>query len=209
MADRNSGSTKGDVEQGLSEADFKHSKTYNIHYIAHVPLEPRAAVAEWVDGKLTVWTGTQRPFGVQQELAEIFKINKEKVRVIMPDTGSGYGGKHSGEAAIEAARLAQEAKKPVKIVWTREEEFVWAYFRPGGVIEVSAGVNKDGTITAWKFNNYNSGGAGLDTQYKVSNQQIAHLPSNITIKTGLIPWTCLSSKCVCPRMSYDRPGQID
>ena len=181
---RNSGNTKGDVEQGLTEADFKHSKTYNIHYIAHVPLEPRAAVAEWVDGKLTVWTGTQRPFGVQQELADVFKLNKEKVRVIMPDTGSGYGGKHSGEAAIEAARLAQEAKKPVKIVWSREEEFAWAYFRPGGVIEVSAGVNKDGTITAWKFNNYNSGGAGLDTQYKVSNQQIAHLPSNTPLKQG-------------------------
>ena len=181
---RNSGNTKGDIERGLSEADFKHSKTYNIHYIAHVPLEPRAAVAEWVDGKLTVWTGTQRPFGVQEALAEIFKINKEKVRVIMPDTGSGYGGKHSGEAAIEAARLAQEAKKPVKIVWTREEEFVWAYFRPGGVIEVSAGVKKDGTITAWKFNNYNSGGAGLDTQYKISNQQIAHLPSNTPLKQG-------------------------
>jgi len=181
---RNSGDIKGDPEQGLSEADFKHSKTYNIHYIAHVPLEPRAAVAEWIDGKLAVWTGTQRPFGVQQELADVFKLNKEKVRVIMPDTGSGYGGKHSGEAAIEAARLAQEAKKPVKIVWSREEEFVWAYFRPGGVIEVSAGVKKDGTITAWKFNNYNSGGAGLDTQYKVSNQQIAHLPSNTPLKQG-------------------------
>ncbi|MGZ8510831.1 MAG: molybdopterin cofactor-binding domain-containing protein, partial [Chitinophagaceae bacterium] len=181
---RNSGSTKGDIERGLSEADFKHSSTYNIHYIAHVPLEPRAALAEWVDGKLTVWTGTQRPFGVQETLSEIFKLNKEKVRVIMPDTGSGYGGKHSGEAAIEAARLAQEAKKPVKIVWTREEEFAWAYFRPGGVVEVNAGVKKDGTITAWKFNNYNSGGAGLDTQYKVSNKQIAHIPSNTPLKQG-------------------------
>ncbi len=181
---RNAGNTKGDTEKGLTEADFKHSNTYNIHYIAHVPLEPRAAVAEWKDGKLTVWTGTQRPFGVQEALSEVFKINKEKVRVIMPDTGSGYGGKHSGETAIEAARLAQEAKKPVKIVWSREEEFVWAYFRPGGVIEVSAGVNKDGSITAWKFINYNSGGAGLDTQYKVSNKQIAHLPSNTPLKQG-------------------------
>ena len=181
---RNSGNTKGDIERGLTEADFKHSKTYNIHYIAHVPLEPRAAVAEWVDGKLTVWTGTQRPFGVQQELAEVFKMNKEKVRVIMPDTGSGYGGKHTGEAAIEAARLAKEVKKPVKLVWSREEEFVWAYFRPGGVIEVSAGVNKDGTITGWKFINYNSGGAGLDTQYKISNKQIAHLPSDTPLKQG-------------------------
>ena len=181
---RNAGNTKGDIERGLSEADFKHSSTYNIHYIAHVPLEPRAAVAEWVDGKLTVWTGTQRPFGVQETLSEVFKINKEKVRVIMPDTGSGYGGKHSGEAGVEAARLAKEAKKPVKIVWTREEEFVWAYFRPGGVIEVSAGVKKDGTITAWKFNNYNSGGTGLETQYKVSNHQIAHLPSTTPLKQG-------------------------
>ena len=181
---RNPGTSKGDVEQGLNVSDFKYSNTYNIQYIAHVPLEPRAAVAEWVDGKLTVWTGTQRPFGVHEELTETFRLDKSKVRVIMPDTGSGYGGKHSGEAAIEAARLAKEAQKPVKIVWTREEEFTWAYFRPGGVIEVTAGVNKDGTITAWKFNNYNSGDAGLDTQYKVSNKQIAHIPSHTPLRQG-------------------------
>jgi isoquinoline 1-oxidoreductase len=175
---RNAGSTTGDIDKGLAEADFKHSTTYNIHYIAHVPLEPRAAVAQWADGKLSVWTGTQRPFGVQEELSQAFRIDKKNVRVIMPDTGSGYGGKHSGETAIEAARMAKAANKPVKIVWTREEEFKWAYFRPGGVIEVSAGVRKDGRITAWKFLNYNSGGSGLDTQYKTDNKHIAHLPSN-------------------------------
>ena len=181
---RNSEDTKGDVKNGLANSDFKYSATYNINYIAHVPLEPRAALAEWKDGKLTVLTGTQRPFGVQEGLADAFKIAKEKVRVIMPDTGSGYGGKHSGETAIEAARLAQEAKKPVKVVWTREEEFTWAYFRPGGVIEVNAGVNKDGTITAWKFINYNSGGAGLGTEYKIANQQIAHIPSDSPLRQG-------------------------
>ena len=182
--DATNGDITGDVEEELSGAAFKYSNTYNINYIAHVPLEPRAAIAEWANGKLTVWTGTQRPFGVQQELAETFRLNKEKVRVIMPDTGSGYGGKHSGEAAIEAARLAQEAKAPVKVVWTREEEFTWAYFRPGGVIQVDAGVNKDGTIAAWKFTNYNSGGAGLDTQYKATSKQVAHVPSNTPLKQG-------------------------
>jgi isoquinoline 1-oxidoreductase len=181
---RNESTTTGDVDSGLSAAAFKYSSTYNINYIAHVPLEPRAAVAQWIDGKLTVWTGTQRPFGVQEELSDTFRLSKEKVRVIMPDTGSGYGGKHSGEAAIEAARLAQEVKAPVKVVWTREEEFTWAYFRPGGVIKVDAGVNKDGTITAWKFTNYNSGGAGLDTQYKVNNKAIAYVPSNTPLKQG-------------------------
>lgn len=181
---RNSGDTKGNLEEGLQSADFTHTKNYNINYIAHVPLEPRAALAQWTDGKLTVWAGTQRPFGVQEDLAEVFKLPKEKVRVIMPDTGSGYGGKHTGEAAIEAARLAQEAKKPVKVVWTREEEFTWAYFRPGGVIEINSGVKKDGTITAWKFLNYNSGGSGLNTQYKIVNQQIAYIPSNTPLKQG-------------------------
>jgi CO/xanthine dehydrogenase Mo-binding subunit len=181
---RNSGNIRGNFEEGLASSDHTHNKTYNIHYIAHVPLEPRAAVAEWKDGKLTVWTGTQRPFGVQENLASVFRVPKEKVRVIMPDTGSGYGGKHTGEAAIEAARLAQEAKKPVRVVWTREEEFTWAYLRPGGVIEVSAGVKKDGTITAWKFTNYNSGPAGLATQYQIANQQISHVPSDSPLEQG-------------------------
>lgn len=131
-----------------------------------------------------MWTGTQRPFGVQEELSQTFRIDKKNVRVMMPDTGSGYGGKHSGETAIEAARLAKAANKPVKIVWTREEEFTWAYFRPGGVIEVNAGVRKDGRITAWKFLNYNSGGSGLETLYKTDNKQLAHLPSNSPLRQG-------------------------
>ena len=60
----------------------------------------------------------------------------------MPDTGSAYGGKHTGDAAVEAARLAKAAGKPVKVVWTREEEFTWAYFRPAGVIEVQSGARR-------------------------------------------------------------------
>ncbi|MEO8368733.1 MAG: molybdopterin cofactor-binding domain-containing protein, partial [Candidatus Solibacter sp.] len=80
---------------------------YTIAYIAHVPLEPRAAIAEWEGDKVTVWTGSQRPFGVRSELAQAFKIAEENARVIVPDTGSGYGGKHTGDAAIEAAKLAR------------------------------------------------------------------------------------------------------
>jgi nicotinate dehydrogenase subunit B len=181
---RTAGNEKGNLKQGLAAADLTHQSTYTIDYIAHVPLEPRAAVAQWTNGKLTVWTGTQRPFGVQQELADSFRLAKEQVRVIMPDTGSGYGGKHSGEAAIEAARLAKAAQQPVKLVWTREEEFTWAYFRPAGVIEVRGGVKKDGTLTAWEFHNYNSGGAGINTQYEIPNQLIQYHPSKTPLKQG-------------------------
>ena len=84
---------------------------------------------EW--DKLTVWTGTQRPLGCAVNWLRL-RIPEAKVRVIMPDTGSGYGGKHTGECAVEAARLSKAAGKPVKVVWTREEEFTWAYFRPAG-----------------------------------------------------------------------------
>jgi isoquinoline 1-oxidoreductase len=136
------------------------------------PLEPRAAVAQWQDGALTVWTGTQRPFGVRSELAEAFRVPEEKVRVIVPDTGSGYGGKHTGETAIEAARLAKAAGRPVKVVWTREEEFTWAYFRPAGVIEVRSGAGADGRLTAWEFHNYNSGSSAIRTPYDVPHQKI-------------------------------------
>ncbi len=72
------------------------------------------------------------------------------MRVIVPDTGSAYGGKHTGEAAIEAARLAQAVNKPVKLIWSREEEFTWAYFRPAGMIDIRSGMSNDGLITAWR-----------------------------------------------------------
>ena len=80
--------------------DTPFDAQYTIAYIAHAPLEPRAAVAEWQDGQLTVWTGTQRPFGVQQELVDAFHVPADRVRVIVPDTGSAYGGKHTGDAAV-------------------------------------------------------------------------------------------------------------
>jgi nicotinate dehydrogenase subunit B len=157
-----------DVEQAFQAADHKLEATYTIAYIAHVPLEPRAAVAEWNEGKLTVWTGTELPWGVKSELAAAFKIPEDRVRVIVPDIGSAFGGKHTGEAAMEAARLAKAANAPVKLIWSREEEFTWGYFRPAGVIDIRSGITRDGLITAWQCDNYNSGPEGLDTPYEVA-----------------------------------------
>jgi isoquinoline 1-oxidoreductase len=174
----------GSIADGMAASEISLAQMYTIAYIAHAPLEPRAAVAEWNDGKLTVWTGTQRPFGVRSELAEAFHIPEEKVRVIVPDTGSGYGGKHTGECAIEAARLARAAGKPLKLVWTREEEFQWAYFRPAGVIRVHSGAKRDGTVTAWTFENYNSGASGIQVKYDFPNQDIKFLNSKSPLRQG-------------------------
>jgi isoquinoline 1-oxidoreductase len=150
-----------------SDSERCIQSTYTVAYIAHVPLEPRAALADYRDGRLTVWTGTQRPFGVRSELATALVMPEEQVRVLMPDCGSGYGGKHSGECAIEAARISKIAGNPVQVVWTREEEFTWAYFRPAGVIDVAGTVNKNGLLESWDFDNYLSGPSGLQTPYEV------------------------------------------
>ena len=174
----------GNVDQAFASAVHRLQQTYTVSYIAHVPLEPRAALAKWDGDKLTVWTGTQRPFGVRGELAEAFRMPEDRVRVLMPDTGSAYGGKHTGETAIEAARLARAAKRPVKLTWTREEEFTWAYFRPAGVIDVTSGARADGTITSWEFHNYNSGSAGIRTFYEIPNQRIIFHPAHSPLRQG-------------------------
>jgi len=176
--------TSGDVTGSASVGTRSFSETYLIPYIAHVPLEPRAAVAEWTDGKLTVWTGTQRPFGVRSELAEAFHISEDRIRVIVPDMGSGYGGKHTGDVAVEAARLAKAAGKPVKLVWTRGEEFTWAYFRPAGVIDVKAAVDARNRIVSWEFDNWNSGNAGIRTPYDIPNQRIQFHQSDSPLRQG-------------------------
>jgi isoquinoline 1-oxidoreductase len=133
-------------------------------------MEPRATVAQWKEGSggaLTVWTGTQNPFGVRRELAGAFHIPEEKVRVIVPDFGGGFGGKHTGETAIEAARLAQGAGagKPVSLQWTRAEEFTWATFRPAGVIEIEASLDEKNNLSSWYFININSGPSAVETPY--------------------------------------------
>ena len=161
--------SRGSFEEALKTTNRKFRETYNIAYIQHAPMEPRAAVAEWNDGKLTVWTGTQQPGGVRQELASAFNLSRDKVRVIVPDTGGGFGGKHRGDAAVEAARLALAAKKPVCVRWTREEEFTWAYFRPAGVIDVGAGLDENGKLIAWEQINYNSGNSAVACPYNVPN----------------------------------------
>jgi isoquinoline 1-oxidoreductase subunit beta len=157
---------------------------YHIAYAQHAPLEPRTACAEWSEGKLTVWTGTQNPFGVKGELQKAFGLGEDGVRVIVPDFGSGYGGKHTGEVAVEAARLAKEAGKPVMLRWTREEEFTWAYFRPAGVIQAEASLDDDGNLATWHFINIASGPSAVETPYKVARKNNKFVRSRPPLREG-------------------------
>ncbi|MBL8227944.1 MAG: xanthine dehydrogenase family protein molybdopterin-binding subunit [Bryobacterales bacterium] len=176
--------SRGSVEQALQNSASKHRASYFVPYIQHAPMEPRAAVAEWNDGRLTVWTGTQNPFGVRDQLAQAFKLSADRVRVIVPDTGGGFGGKHTGEVAIEAARLAREASQPVSLRWTRKEEFEWAYFRPAGVFEIEAALDGNGLLSAWDFHNYNAGTAAMESPYRCGNVRTRFVTCDSPLREG-------------------------
>ena len=119
-----------------STADHKRSFQFWLPYIAHTPMEPRAAVAIWKDGAVEIRTGTQTPFPVRAEVAKALDLPESKVHIIAINPGGGFGGKHKAECEIEAARLARIAGKPVKVAWTREEEFTCSYLRPAGWVEI-------------------------------------------------------------------------
>lgn len=165
-------------------APHRFRATYNVAYVQHVPMETRAALAEWEGDNLTVWLGTQNPFGCRNELARALGLPLEKVRVVVPDFGGGFGGKHTAEAGIEAARLARAANRPVLVYWTREEEFTWAYYRPAAVIDVEASLDSQGRLTSWYFVNLNSGPAALDTPYDVRQSLCRYVPARAPLRQG-------------------------
>jgi CO/xanthine dehydrogenase Mo-binding subunit len=189
--DRSRPRTRGSVDKGFAEADKVLRETYNAAYIQHVPMEPRAAVAEWKDGRLTVWAGVDWPQRAQRDLARVFDLPLERVRAIVPDMGGGFGGKHSAEAAEEAARLARAAGCPVWVQWTRAEEFTWAYFRPAAVIECKGGLDASGSLIAWDFTTINPGGAAVDTPYEIPNTSIRSASSDSPLRQG--PYRCLGA----------------
>ena len=182
---------KGSVEKAVEAADRVLKEEYRVAYVQHAPMEPRAAVAEWDEDRLTVWAGCDGPFRARQSLAEGLGVPEERVRVIIPDMGGGFGGKHTADAALEAARLARAAGKPVSVQWTREEEFTWAYCRPAALIECRGGLSAEGALVAWDFVSINPGGAALETPYALPNVRVASVGSDSPLPQG--SYRCLGA----------------
>ncbi len=195
-------SEAGDVVTALACAQTGVQATYTTAYLAHVPLETRAAVAEWEDGRLTVWTGTNVPFAVRAQLSRALGIGEAAIRVIVPPVGGGFGGKH-GEEAIEAARLASGCGQPVMVHWSRAEEFQQGYLRPMAVIDVRAGLDATGLITAWDFLDINAGANGFAFPYAVPNRRLRYQPAASPYPQG--PYRALSATA----NTFARESHID
>ncbi|MGE5293889.1 MAG: xanthine dehydrogenase family protein molybdopterin-binding subunit, partial [Solirubrobacterales bacterium] len=179
------------VEKTLADAAKVVNATYEVSYIQHTPMEPRAATAEWSDGKLTVWAGVDYPHAAQSDLARALGVPADRIRVIVPDMGGGFGGKHTIEAGEEAARLAKAAGRPVAVHWTRAEEFTWAYFRPAAVIECKGGLDSNNALVAWDFISINPGGAAINPPYRIPSARARAIGSDSPLRQGA--YRCLAA----------------
>ena len=166
----------GDLDTGMSVSNAEARHTYLDGYVAHAPIETHTAVAEFVDGRCTIWASTQTPFRLQTEAAEALGLPESKVRVIPPFVGGGFGGKTANRQAIEAARLAKRSGRPVQVAWSRAEEFFLDTFRPAAVVKIDAGVAEDGRITYWDYTTYFAGSRGADHFYDIPHHRTVAAP---------------------------------
>jgi CO/xanthine dehydrogenase Mo-binding subunit len=160
---------KGDAPVAFEEADYVVENKFYVPHVQHVPIEPHTAVAQMdVDGVCTVWASCQSPYAVRQALSEAFDIPLNKLRVLSPAVGGGFGSKAGTTLEGIIIPLAmRNPGRPIKLTYTREDEFENAYVRQGLHATIKTGVNKDGKIIAvqnefiWDGGAYNEYGVNI------------------------------------------------
>lgn len=205
----------GDLAAGQKSAAETFECTYLNSYVAHAPLEPHTATAIMEEDKITVWASTQSPFGAKDEIARELGMPAEKVRVITPWVGGGFGGKSRNQQAIEAARLAKLSGKPVQVAWTRAEEFFYDTFRPAAIVKIRSGISPNGAggsggIAFWDYRVYFAGDRGAQQFYEVPHHRTAvhgsnwrGAPGSHPFATG--PWRAPANNT----NTFARESQID
>ena len=140
---------KGEADTAMAAADVVVKGRYVADASHGVPIEPRSIIAQWQGDRVTVWSSTQVPFQARAGVAEVLEIPESKVRVIVPLLGGGFGAKCDFHFEGHVAALARAARRPVKLVFSRREEFVAVdHRREGMVIELETGARKDGRLVA-------------------------------------------------------------
>jgi isoquinoline 1-oxidoreductase len=146
--------------------------TYRAQYVAHAPMEPHAAIADVVGDRATVWASTQNPFTLKREVAEVLGFTEDKVRVLTPFVGGGFGGKTENQQAHEAARLSKMVSRPVQVAWTRQEEFFYDAFRPATIVHVASGIDAEGKLTLWDYRNLHGGNRSSSPVYHIPHHRV-------------------------------------
>jgi len=161
----------GDLAAGAKSAASVIEETYVNSYVAHAPMEPHTALASVEAKTATIWASTQTPFGTRDLVAQALGLAPDKVRVITPFLGGGFGGKVASSQAVEAARLSKLAGKPVMVAWSRQEEFFFDTFRPAAVVKIRSGIDGAGRMAFWDYQVYFAGRRGCENFYEIPHHR--------------------------------------
>jgi len=142
---------QGDLEKAFAGAAQQLHATYYQPYHAHASIGPSCAVAEVHGDQVTVWASTQGPYPLRGALAELLNLPAENVHLIHVEGAGCYGQNGSDDAAADAVVLAQAVGRPVRVQWTRTDEFVWEPKSPAMVMEVHGGLDSQGNLVAWDY----------------------------------------------------------
>jgi nicotinate dehydrogenase subunit B len=164
---------KGDLALGMKLAATKFEETYFTPYVAHAPIETHSATANVEADTATVWIGTQRPFGADQEIARAIGFAQNKVRVITPYVGGGFGGKSQIGQAVQAARLSKLAGCPIQVIWSREEEFFYDTYMPAAAVKIISGIDENNRISFWDYHVFFAGDRSSQMIYDTANVRTA------------------------------------
>ena len=156
----------GDIDAGFKQAAHVVDATYSTHVVTHVCLETHGCVCEWDGDKLTAWVSTQAAHGTAQGFAQGLQIPQTNVRVITQYMGGGFGSKFGPDTqGLICAKLAQQAKVPVKLMLDRKEEHLATGNRPSAIAHIKAGVTADGKLIAYDAQSWGTGGAGATSNF--------------------------------------------
>ncbi|MCJ7629695.1 MAG: molybdopterin-dependent oxidoreductase [Longimicrobiales bacterium] len=203
--DGRTGHEAGSLGAGEQASTQLFEHTYRDPYLAHAPMEPHTALANMEGDRITVWASTQSPFGEQGRVAQALGVDPSQVRVITPYVGGGFGGKSSGSQVVEAARLARITRRPVQVMWTREEEFFYDTFHSAAVVKVRSGIDADGRVQLWDYHVYRAGTRGAEVLYDVPNAAVVSHSARDVHPFATGPWRAPGANS----NTFARESQID
>jgi CO/xanthine dehydrogenase Mo-binding subunit len=164
---------RGNLEEGFKQADVILEQKYQTHMIQHVTMEPRVTVAAWNGKKLTIWDSGKGPFGLRADLAQALNIKVNQIRVLTPYIGGDFGDKGRMERQhVVCALLAKKTGRPVKLEFTREENFLATHHRYPTTWYLKYGAKKDGTLTAMHVRLYADVGAYYHMDFAYNSLEI-------------------------------------
>ena len=179
---------QGSLPEGQAAAKQRVESEFYNHYVAHAPMEPYTVLARVEDDQATIYASTQAPFRVRGTAAGTLDIPEEKVRVITPFVGGGFGGKKSGQQISEAVKLSKISGRPVQLAWTRKEEFFYDTFRPAALIQLESGLSADGHITFWDCDILYAGTRSSEPIYSIPHFNVRSRNKNAVHPFGTGAW---------------------